>query len=352
MSNQEILLKIMNDFIHPVDASPVTDSLSAEEWENLLKMASEHAVLPVVYEAVWKNESFQKVSPPLQMQIKSSVRRQVIVQMQTTDYFLGLYSEMEKRGITPLVMKGIICRQMYKLSDYRTSGDEDVFVKKEEFSELDCFLQEKGFQREEFENILEAHEITYVHPQNGMRLEVHLSLFPEESGSYGRLNREFPDVFERQSVQMIQGVEVHTLDETQHMLYLLCHSLKHFLHSGFGIRQLCDMVLFAETYGDKIDWEEVTKRTKRQHMYVFWVNLFDIGERYLGFSWEKASLKRPGKKLLDSQKILEDLLSSGVYGKSSDERIHSANITLQANSIPQKRNSRELWHRSFRPFLI
>ena len=44
---------------------------------------------------------------------------------------------------------------------------------------------------------------------------------------------------------------------TDHLLYLILHALKHFLYSGFGIRQVCDIALFSERYRDEIDWSRV-----------------------------------------------------------------------------------------------
>ena len=69
------------------------------------------------------------------------------------------------------------------------------------------------------------------------------------------------------------------------------------------------------------------------------MNLFDIGERYLGFSWERAGLARPPAAILDSGDMLEDMLASGIYGKSSPDRLHSANMTLQASSRMSGRRS-------------
>lgn len=339
MTNQKVFLGILNHFVHPEEKLPSTKRLEADDWESIMKLSMEHAVFPIVYEAAWKKESFQKISAEERRSMRAQTRRQVVVQTQRTGIFLELYRKIVDLGVTPLIMKGLICREMYMMPDYRISGDEDLLVKREEFPKLDQILQQFGFVREQVENIKEEHEITYFHMGNGLHLEVHLSLFPEESGAYGRLNREFPQVFERQVTQIIQGVEVHTLDQTQHMLYLLCHGLKHFLHSGFGIRQLMDMVKFAEVYGDKIDWKEVIRRTRRQHMYVFWMNLFDIGEKYLGFSWKKAHLQKPDKKILHSAEMLEDILDSGIFGDSTAERKHSANITLQASDRTEQRHS-------------
>lgn len=339
MRNQVVFLDILNSFLHPEIKLHGTRKLDAADWEEILCTASAHAVLPIVYDAGWKKTSFQKLSQQTQMVNKTQMMRKIVIQARATELFLTLYQSILGFGIVPLVMKGIVCRNMYIEPDYRTSGDEDILIERKDFKKLDQILLQRGFHRERVEDIKTAHEITYCHPGNGLRLEVHLSLFPEESGSYGRLNEEFPDIFERHVTKNIHGMDIHTLDETQHMLYLLCHGLKHFLHCGFGIRQLCDMIMFAETYGDRINWQEIEERTKRQNMYVFWMNLFDIGERYLGFSWEKAGVAKPDEDILDSDAILADILAGGVYGSSSNERLHSANITLQASDRSGKKKT-------------
>lgn len=331
MKNQKVFLGILKSFLHPEQSLPNTKMLTVEDWRLLMDMASAHAVLPVVHEAAWKRQSFQKLPEQEKINYKQASIKMIVMQIQRTKRFLELYPKMREAGVTPLVLKGLVCRNMYQLSDYRVSCDEDLIVRREEFPALDTFFLSEGFQRNvEIEKIEKIQEVSYFHPKTGLYLEVHLSLFSEESDAYGKLNQEFPQIFERHIVQSIQGVEIHTLDETQHMLYLICHGVKHFMHSGFGIRQLCDMLLFAETYGELIDWEEIKRRTKRQNIYIFWMNLFDIGEKYLGFSWKKAKLSKPDRNILDSEELLKDIMESGIYGKASEARLHSANITLEA----------------------
>lgn len=330
MTVNRSFLQIIDHFIHPNSPEPDLSALQSGDLEELLRLAHLHALVPAVYEAVQASSCFSALPENVRQAWKERTYRTVIAQTRRTVSFQRTYTELLRRGITPLVVKGIVLRELYSKSDYRPSSDEDLLVRKEEFFSLDQALREMGFAREEIEDPLQQHEITFWQPSTGVHLEIHLSLFPEESGAYGRLNGEFTDVFGREAVQTIQGIPVHTLDPTQHMLYLLCHGLKHFLHSGFGIRQLCDMVVFAEAYGSRIDWDQVEAATRRQNMYLFWMNLFDIGQRYLGFSWEKAGLRKPADVQPDSDAMLEDLLCSGIYGNSSENRVHSANITLQA----------------------
>ncbi len=358
--NQEFFLAVLKHFSHPEETVPDGGMLSGKDWMEVLHLASLHAVLPPVFEHAWNAEGFLGLPAEIQDEYKQKSKKLVAMQMQSTAFFLEYYKRLCGEDSGPLVMKGIICREMYPIPDYRVSSDEDLLVKREEFPELEETLLDCGFVKEREEeagmgtprdpdtdgemegteqSLDELHEVTFLHPRAGLRLEVHLSLFPESSESYGRFNREFEDVFERSSVREIREIPVYTLGETQHMLYLLLHGLKHFLHSGFGIRQLCDMTLFAERFGGRIDWKEVEECARRQDFYVFWMNLFDIGERYLGFSWERAGLARPPADILDSGDMLEDMLASGIYGKSSPDRLHSANMTLQASSRMSGRRS-------------
>ncbi len=339
MLNKIFFLEMMNCFLHPQRDLPKAENMTAQELAELLTFARMHSVYPVAYDAVRNIEAFQSLPEQMRQACKQEVKNLVIGQTIRSDLFLNIYHQMLSAGVTPLVVKGIVLRNLYAQPDYRASSDEDILVKKEEFFKLDKILVDLGFTRTLVEHPLEEHEITYWNAQTGIHLEIHLSLFPEDSSAYGHLNRAFEDAFDRQVVERIQGVDVHTLEPTQHMLYLICHGLKHFLHSGFGIRQVCDMVMFAESYGEQIDWATIEDWARRQNFYLFWMNLMEIGEEYLGFSWEKAGLQKPKNVSLDCEAMLEDLLDSGIYGQSSGVRIHSSNITLQAAAGGHSRSS-------------
>ena len=328
-----------------LDNTSLNDApLDNEAWNKLLTLSAYHQIIPIIYESASEMKSFRQHPPAIAGLWKKETMMAVARQIRMTSEFIQLYKDMTQAGIVPLVMKGIVCRNLYPKPDYRRSGDEDLLIKKKDFWAVNDFLIERGFKKNESDEDLRArfhtlHEVGYRHPQTGVYLEIHLSLFPEESGAYGHFNELFIGLHKNAVCLEIEGCKIYTLNYTEHFLYLLCHSAKHFLHSGFGVRQVFDMILFAETYGDKIDWAEIIKKTKKNHMYVFMVNLFDIGVRYLGFDPEKACWPSKAQKLdgtLDSGELLEDLLVGGVFGASSEERIHSSNITLAAANKEEK----------------
>ena len=332
---QEEFLKILESFMHG-KTYHLPEAFT--QIEELYQMAGIHKMTAAVYEQIRGEALLQQPEyTNLARSFKGYTMREVMMQMQRADGFLRIYEKMCAQGVRPLVVKGIICRNLYEKSDYRVSGDEDILVRKEEFSVCDAILAAGGFQREELDTEHLPQEIPYINPQNGVYIEMHFDLFAEESGAYGHLNKEFADAYATCIAEDIQGRTVWTLHPTLHLFYLICHSLKHFLHGGFGIRQVCDMVMMAEHYGEQIDWDYIYGRLQELRMEVFWNGLVEIGREYLGFSYEKAHYPASLQKMhVNCDHLLLDLLDSGIYGDSTAERKHSSNITLAAAESGKK----------------
>lgn len=344
MDVNRCILKLFSAFLRTKNIEEKETPWTEEEGEKLLQLASYHHVVAMIYEAAMEQQLFSNLSPELLGTWRRETMLSVAKQAHRTSEFLKLYEEMKKEGLAPLVVKGILCRNMYPKPDYRPSGDEDLLIEKQDFWKMDAFLIEKGFLRKESAKELEdtmdtLHEVGYWNEQTGLYLEIHVSLFSEEAGAYRRYNDLFRDVSENRTTFLVGEWEINTLSPTYHFLYLLCHSAKHFLHSGFGVRQLVDLILFAEQYGAQIDWQEVIEKTKEVHIYVFMIHLLAIGVKYFDFDVEKAQWPSNTQKIdaaMDSEDLLEDLLQGGVFGASTKERLHSANITLSAAEHPKK----------------
>ena len=303
-----------------------------DEWERLFQMAGIHKVLPLFYEAVYDCPSLLRWELPALPGIKNQVRQQVMLQTVRTAEFLELNDRLQAAGVYPLVVKGIICRNLYPLPDHRPSGDEDVLIPAEKTDVCHRVLLDFGMHSAtEEREMATAYEIPYRKAGSTLYIELHKHLFPPESAAYGDLNRFFVDAFRRAVPEEIGGKTVYTLAPTDHLFYLLCHALKHFLHSGFGIRQVCDIVLYANQYGGRIDWARVLRNCTEIRGDKFAAALFQIGQKYLGFDPEKACYPDCWQAIrVDERPMLEDLLSGGLYGDASMSRKHSSNITLDA----------------------
>lgn len=311
----------------PLDRDP---GLTREEWERLFRLSASHHVLALVFEAVHSLPELK--DSPLLISLKRAVFQQVTVQTRKTADFLNLVKALSAAGIRPLVVKGILCRSLYPKPDLRPSSDEDLLIDPAQTALCHRVFTELGLQTSLLpEAMADAYEIPYRQENGPLYIELHRHLFPPGSKSYGDLNRFFRDVRKRAVTETIDGVEIATLDYTDHLFYLICHAFKHFLHSGFGIRQVCDIVLFASAHGKHIDWDRIEQNCRRIRAFLFAAAIFRIGRNYLDFDPGSANMPSSwSHALVDEAPMLRDLLQSGVYGSSSRSRQHSSSITLDA----------------------
>ncbi len=319
-----------------------SEDVSSEEMRQIFHMANVHNIVPMIFEAVYACQAMQALSPEFFMRQKQSVMYNIAIQAMKTAEFQSLSDQLRQEGIKPCVVKGVICRNLYPNPDARLSGDEDVFIPEDQFKKVhDIFLQSGMSMSNPEMDIDTSYEVPYVKIGSPLYIEAHRHMFPPESEAYGDLNRFFDGIHEdvKQThkgqygliEEEINGTKFLTMNHTDHLLYLILHSFKHFLHSGFGIRQVCDINLYATNYGEDVDWDYVLECLREVRADLFAVSMFIIGEKYLIFDKEKACYPDSWRSIeVDETAMLEDLLNSGVYGQADMSRKHSSNITLNA----------------------
>lgn len=321
-------LTILKAALHD-ESAELREALSREEWIQVIELAKIHDVLPLVYDAVYRLPVLQESA--VLASVKAEVIRQVTIQTMKTEAFLALNRHLRSAGGQPLVVKGIICRSLYPKPDYRQSSDEDVLIPADTFDLHHRAMLSFGMQMSDPEmDAQAAYEVPYGKSGSPVYIELHKHLFPPQSEAYGDLNRFFEGVFDRAVEESIREETVLTMAPTDHLFYLICHSFKHFLHSGFGIRQVCDIVLFVNRYANRIDWEQVLENCRQIRAERFAVALLNIGEKYLGFALPAAYPQCWRELEADEGPMLEDLLDSGIFGDADKGRKHSSTITLTA----------------------
>ena len=305
-------------------------AFSLKEWQQLIQLSQEHHVLPLFFETLHSVPEFQDL--PFFPSLRNQIRSQVMVQAQKTMDFQLLYQRFADADLHPLVVKGLVCRNLYPYPDHRISSDEDLLIEPDQTQLYHEILTEYGLTAPEHFS-QEDYEIPYRRKGGLLYIELHRYLFPPQSDAYGNLNRFFTGAYYKGVQETVQGFSVYTLSPTDHLFYLICHSFKHFLHSGFGIRQVCDIILYANTYGDQIDWDLVLKHCLSIRAEYFAAALFAIGFKYLTFDPVSACYPLQWKQIeVDESNLLLDLLMSGVYGSSDQNRTRSSHITLDAVS--------------------
>lgn len=300
------------------------------DWARLWHLARQQKVLPMTADTL---------CPPLRAAGADSamlrtVRREAVgdmtAQIRRFSAFARLYEALAEAGCTPLLVKGAVCRGLYPKPDLRVSADEDLLVRPEELPRVRTAAEALGWKIHGAED---TQVTACLDMETGAYVELHRTLFPAGDRSYGWMNDFFAGAFEDKVRVRLEGKDYWTLSPQMHLLYLILHACKHFLHSGVGIRQVCDICLFVCAWGETLDWAALAAQLRRARAEVFAANLLDIGRRFLGFDRYPPRAERwlaDCASKLDCDALLEDLLAAGIYGGSSEERLHSSLITLNA----------------------
>lgn len=305
-------------------------SLTEQQLEAIAQLAQQHKVLPLVFDAIHTLPGLSGTE--FFVQLRKQSRQQILLQTRKTYDFLQLYQALRASGVTPLVVKGIICRRLYPQPDLRPSSDEDLLIPPDQFALCHEILTQHGLRTQATPAQMETdYEIPYRGEASPLFIELHKHLFPPESEAYGDLNRFFEHAWETAVEETVDGVAVATLTPTDHLFYLIVHALKHFLHSGFGIRQVCDIVLYANAWGSRVDWNTLMDQCRKIRADYFAAAIFQIGRNYLVFDPDTACYPQQWRQLqISEENLLQDVLLGGVYGSSSMSRQHSSNLTLEA----------------------
>ena len=321
-----ILTKTETQFLAAMKAALAGETLDlmAADFRALFSMAEEQKLLPFVYEALRRCPGAGE-NQALFAQAKSRVRAQVLSQTLRSAAFRELYRQLRQAGLHPLVVKGQLCSPLYPLEDYRLSGDDDLYLLPQELEACCAFLQNRGLvaalPEEEWGT---RDEITFMDPRGPLHLEIHRNLFDSGEDRFGRLN----ELFREPARHPVELEGFLSLEPQAHLLYLILHAYKHFVARGVGLRQFCDIGLWAAAYGDRVNWQRLYEDCAGAGAAVFGAAVFGICREYLGV---EVSLPEPWCRLHPPlEPLCCDGLEGGIYGSAHGDRLHASTMTLRA----------------------
>ena len=319
-------------------------ALSPEEWLRLLWKADFHKLLPLVLDQALRLPSLRQAAAaeraaafadsgkqdpasedrPLAALQNSAVEQACRQAMQENE-FLNLLLELRAAGLEPLVVKGPVCRALYPKPLLRPSVADDLLIPPDQGPASHQAMLELGLTPDDPKADPEGdYELSYHDLRSGLYLELHKELFNPQDPAFQGFNRLFEGAQARAVPIMLQDVDCKTLCPRDHMLFLILHAYKHFIHSGFGIRIVADICLFARAHREELDLGEIRSVCQSLRCDRFLTALFQIGEKHL--SIPAPDLYRTEQE--DLEPLLADILESGIHGQDLD-RLHSAPITLR-----------------------
>ena len=218
--------------------------------------------------------------------------------------------EARKKGLHPVIFKGIALATLYPAPNMRFSSDSDILIPPKERPTMEALLQELGYSFVEAAS--KDHVPVYKISQGNrfLKIELHDCLWEDYTGLQAELLEQLQLSAPETLLQTTAcNVPITTLGYEQHLIYQIFHIAKHFAFEGLPLRYLTDITLFVNAYYQEINPAHFWEVMKKLKYDVFCDAIFKICVHYLGM--KEVLLSKEYEQYNLNEALLEDILTAG-----------------------------------------
>lgn len=307
---QEQLIKIINSTIHSKRVKFDKDEVI--NWDELLEEAREHSVTSLIYSSINKSNIINSLEKDRLNLLKEQIFYSNINQVKHIKQTVVILKELRMRNIDAIVLKGLVVRSLYPNPDLRTMSDADIIVHREDLSKLTEVLLSMNYVKTKHEDEHGAH---IVFNKLNSCIEVHWTLLNEDFFKGDKLFEQ--NLWNNTMKIEIGDTEALSLSWEDLAVHLCIHMASHFSHKGFGVRQLCDLVLVVEKKYDEINWFSFNKKIRACKIEKFTAAIFNVCRKLFNMNipQELSSIYKVDEKTLNL--LIDDIFESGVFGNKN-----------------------------------
>lgn len=235
---------------------------------------------------------------------------------------------LKKHDIDAILLKGSGTAAWYPVPELRKSGDVDLLLRDEgQTRKALALLNEKGFKMTEDQ--LAHHHIVCESPDH-ISIELHMSLAePFDNEKTNQFLAECQEeYFEHRRTVDSMGVTFELASDGYHAFYLLLHMLQHYVRAGFGIKLLCDWVVFWESDVSDEEKANFLRLVQGSGTLGFAGMMTQVCVRYFGLRQDKVTFllqayeaSAPKKTPDLTEELMAEIFEAEEFGHSSSDRM-------------------------------
>ncbi len=271
--------------------SPIPEKVSTDD---LLRYARIGQICYPIYSSLLKLDIAETHAELIRNVLKVSTYKTFMQMMAYSE----ITAALEEAGIRHQVLKGAIIKRDYPSPEIREMSDIDLVIYDESLDKAAKVMEKLGYKNH---GIIKHHMI--FTKGNDLYVEVHWCLFDESVGHSQHL------YFNDFRARLIDGKKyTYEFNHEDFYVYLIAHMAKHFFETGCGIRNLMDIYIYLNKYGERMDKEYLDKELEKCG-----IRDFEREMRELAYIW------------LDNKECPEFygnlfayMLDSGIYGRGEN----------------------------------
>ena len=285
------------------------------DWQDVLALAKKQGIRGLVYDAFdnLKKSGADIKGFPESEQILKIYTQTVLTENLHTRYFeLAKHvSEMWKRhGIKTIVFKGLAHSRYYPTPEHREFGDFDCYLIDEHgncaYREGNEIARKNGYAVDD--SWYKHSHISY----KKLTIENHQFFTSARRGGTDKALHQYivEAIGDGLDLERLRDTDIYVLPLKAEGLFLLYHSLTHFLVEGINLRHFVDWACWIKANQDKIAWKEFYTLCKRFRLDGFVDVMNTIAVKLLG-------VELHDKSIFVESKYAKRTIQSALYDDSS-----------------------------------
>ena len=285
------------------------------DWQDVLILAQKQGVRGLAYEALelLKQQNPEYVCFPDRKTLMQWYVQSIFVEKkiaQHVDLAMDVVGLWKHHGIKTVVFKGLAHSRYYPKPEHREFGDFDCYLIG---SDGNCaYWQGNNIARK---NGLMVDDGWYKHSHityKKLTIENHQFFTSVRRGGTDKALHQYmvEAIGNGSMLDRLDGTDIYVLPIELEGLFMLYHSLTHFLVEGINLRHFVDWACWIKANQNKFKWTEFYSLCKRFGLDGFVDVLNSIAVKYLGVELQDKSI------FSDSQ-FVERTVMSALYDDSS-----------------------------------
>ena len=287
----------------------------AIDWPKVMQLSEHHATATLLCDVASRMNDGRQPDAEMLGKMKNLMRANLFFHMRLKQTMLQAVDMLREHDIEPVLLKGFSLSQLYPNPVLRQFGDIDLFVGLERFHEACAVLRAmpgsynwgvildsgRHFNIEFGEYSIEIHRVSS---------EV---LEAEENAVYMEIERQGL-VINAEEVEL-EGARLRIPSKNFMAFFTFYHAWHHFLTTGVGWRQLCDIAMVLHAYHGQLNEDQFRHDLEAMHLMKPWQVFGNLLVQHLGLPQAEmpfytSKLHRTPRKLYDY------IMREGNFGRA------------------------------------
>ena len=287
------------------------------DYEEIMRLAEEQSVVGLVTAGL-ELVSVVKVPQEWLLQFIGQTLQIEQRNKEMNAFIAGLVSKLRCNDIFLILVKGQGIAQCYERPLWRSSGDIDFLLSKDNYRKAVDFFKERYSNNK---NGGDYSKETAFYTEQWM-IEVHGSLRTCLSSNIDKeIDNAQKDVFYIGNVRTWDNgkTQVFLPGVNDDIFFVFTHFIKHFYKEGMNLRQICDWCRLLWKYREDVKPELLENRLRKSGLMAEWRAFAALAVDYLGMPANAMPLFDDRKKWHEKgTKVIRFIMKNGEWRKVRD----------------------------------